>query len=213
MQLKRRRRREQIVTLLEEGNFAGLTALAGQDAGVAGILMQFFYDPGDLLYWRGLEGLGHVAGAHPEQVRKLINRLLYLLNEDSGSTGWGAAAALGEIGRHQVALVKEIIPMFIGFLEEPFSQEPMLWGVGRMAEVQPEFLKEIMPVIVPFLTNPKPELRALSAWSLGKGRYLPAADAIGALKGDEHPVTLYDQGKLRQTTVGHLAREALAELA
>ena len=168
MRLSRRQLRAQIVTLLKDGNFLGLKDLAGQDSGVAAILMQFFYDPSDLLHWRALEGLGYVAESHPEQVRKLISRLIYLLNEDSGSNGWGAAAALGEIGRHQVALVQEIIPMFVGFLEEPFSQEPMLWGVARMAAVHPELLDEVLPVIVPFLTNPKPQLRALAAWGLGK---------------------------------------------
>ena len=213
MRPDRRHLRGKIAVLLKGGNFAEITALAGQDAGVAAILMQYFYDPGDLLHWRALEGLGHVAASFPEQVGKLINRLLYLLNEDSGSTGWGAAAALGEIGRHQVPLVQEIIPMFIGFLEERFSQEPMLWGVGRLAEVHPELLEEVMPAIVTFLTNPRPQLRALAAWSLGKGRYRPAADAIQALTGDDHAVQIYDQGHLLQTTVGQVARAALANLA
>jgi len=208
----RRQLREKIVTLLQAGDFPGLTALAGQETGVAAILMQFLYDPGALLYWRALEGLGRVAGSHPQQVHKLINRLLYLLNEDSGSNGWGAAAALGEIGRHRVALVKEIIPMFIGFLEEPFSQEPMLWGVGRLAEVHPELLGEVLPEIVSFLTSPQPQLRALAAWGLGKARYRPAAGAIQALTEDDHPAQLYDCGHLLDTTVGQAAREALAGL-
>lgn len=209
----RRHLREKIVTLLKDGDFLGLSELASQDTGVAAILMQFFYNPADLLHWRALEGLGYVAGSHPEQVGKLINRLLYLLNEDSGSNGWGAAAALGEIGRHQISLVKEIIPMFVGFLEELFSQEPMLWGVGRLAKVHPELLDEVLPVIVPFLTSPKPQLRALAAWSLGTAGYRPAADALRALLRDEQPVQLYDHGNLHQTTVGQVAQEALADLA
>ncbi len=213
MQLRRRQLREQIVTLLQAGNFPGLEELAGRNSGVAPILMQLFYDPGDLLHWRALEGLGHVAGSHPAQVQKLINRLIYLLNEDSGSNGWGAASALGEIGRHQISLVREIIPMFIGFLEEPFSREPMLWGIGRLGEVHPELLHEVLPEIVPFLTNPEPQLRALTALALGKARYRPAAGALRALEEDDHPVQLYDRGNLIKTTVGQLAREALAGLA
>lgn len=205
--------REKIVALLKTGDFSGLTALAGQESGVAAILMQYLYEPGALLYWRALEGLGLVAGSHPEQVHKLINRLLYLLNEDSGSVGWGAAAALGEIGRNRVALVQDIIPMFVGFLEESFSREPMLWGVGRMAEVQPGLLHEVLPVIVPFLTNPEPQVRALAAWGLGKAQYRPAADAIRALTGDQSPVQLYDHGRLLVTTVGQVAQEALASLS
>jgi hypothetical protein len=213
LRLSRRQVREQIATLLQAGDFQGLEKLAGQDAGVAAILMQFLYDPGPLLYWRALEGLGHVAGVHPEQVQKLIHRLLYLLNEDSGSTGWGAAAALGEIGRHRVSLVQEIIPMFVGFLEEPFSQEPMLWGLGRLAEVHPELLEEVFPAMLPFLAHPEPRLRALAAWGLGKGRYRPAAGPIQGLIVDDHPVRLYDRGNLFPTSVGQLAREALASLA
>jgi hypothetical protein len=204
--------REKIIPLLQTGDFPALINLAGQVSGVAAILMQFLYDPGALLYWRALEGLGRVAGSHPEQVGKLINRFLYLLNEDSGSNGWGAAAALGEIGRHQIALVKEIIPMFVGILEEPFSQEPMLWGVGRLAEVHADLLHEVLPVIVPFLTNPKPQLRALAAWGLGKARYRPAAAAIQTLTGDEHPVEFYDRSQVLETTVGQVARAALAGL-
>jgi hypothetical protein len=213
LRLSRRQVRDQIVALLQTGNFQDLEELAGQDPGVAAILMQFLYDPGPLLYWRALEGLGHVAGVQPEQVQKLIQRFLYLLNEDSGSTGWGAAAALGEIGRHRVSLVKEIIPMFVGFLEEPFSQESMLWGLGRMAEVHPELLQEVFPVMVPFLAHSEPRLRALAVWGLGKGRYRPAADLVRGLIMDDHPVQLYDGGDLFPTTVGQLAREALASLA
>jgi len=208
----RRQLREKIVPLLQAGDFPGLTRLAGQESGVAAILMQFLYEPGALLYWRALEGLGQVAGAHPEQVHKLINRLLYLLNEDSGSNGWGAAAALGEIGRGRIDLVKEIIPLFVGFLAEPFSREPMLWGVGRLAEVQAELLDEVLPEIVPFLTSPEPQVRALAAWALGKARYQPAAGAIQALTGDKHPVELYDRGRLLETTVGQIAHEALTGL-
>ena len=212
MPSSRRQLRELIVPLLQAGDFPGLTKLAGQESGVAAILMQFLYEPGALLYWRALEGLGQVAGSHPGQVHKLINRLLYLLNEDSGSNGWGAAAALGEIGRGRIDLVKEIIPLFVGFLAETFSREPMLWGVGRLAEVQAELLHEVLPEIVPFLTSPEPQVRALAAWGLGKARYRPAAGAIQALTGDEHPVELYDRGRLLLTTVGQIAHEALTGL-
>jgi hypothetical protein len=161
-----------------------------------------------------LEGLGHVAKAQPGQVRKLITRLLWLLNEDSGSFGWGAAAALGEIGRGNISLVKDIISMFCGFLEEEFSRAPMLWGVGRLAEVSPpDSLKEVVPMIVTFLTSSEAQVRALAAWALGKAGYCEAAADLQALLGDERPVAIYERGELRQTTVAQVGREALAALA
>ena len=212
MAKNRRALREEIVRLLREGNFSGLVDLAGQESAVAGQLMMFLFDPRDLLLWRATEGLGHVGAAHPAQVQKLISRLLYLLNEDSGSSGWGAAAALGEIGRHKVSLVAEIIPMFYGFLEASYSRAPMLWGVGRLGEVHPELLKEIIPLIPTFLGDPDPLVRALSAWCLGKVRHQAAAGALAELQGDDSMVQIYDQGELRRVTVGQVAWEALAAL-
>lgn len=187
--------------------------LAGRESGVAAQLLKFLYAPHELLHWRAVEGLGRLAGAYPRQVQKLIGRLLYLLNEDSGSFGWGAAAALGEIGRHQISLVAEIIPMFCGFLEEDFSRASMLWGVGRLGERHPELLTEVLPLVTPLLGHGDPQVRALAAWCLGKARYRKAAEALRDLLRDTAAVQLYDQGELRRATVGQVARAALAALA
>ncbi len=204
--------RQQILTLLKEKNFSALVELAGRENRVADLLLQFLYDPHDPLQWRALEGLGHVAHGHPRQVQKLISRLLWLLNEDSGSFGWGAAAALGEIGRHELSVVADIIPMFCGFLEEPFSRASMLWGVGRLAEVHPEALDEVCPLIFTCLEDDDPQVRGLSAWALGKLQAREAREDLAKLLDDSAPVELYDQGELRRTTVGQLAGEALADL-
>ena len=211
--MTRRRLREQIVALLRESDFAALVDLAGRENSVADVLLQFFYDPQDILQWRALEGLGQVAGAHPEQVRKVINRLLWLLNEDSGSFGWGAAAALGEIGRHRLELVRDIIPMFCGFLWENFSRAPMLWGIGRLAEVHPEVLAEVVPAMMPCLSDEDPLVRALSAWGLGKIGVREAREGIQDLLKDQETVIIYDRGELRRTTVGEMAQEGLTRLS
>ncbi len=204
--------REQLRKLLREADYPELLALAAADRRVGEILLQFLYDPRDLLHWRALEALGRLAEAHPRRVQKLIGRLLWLLNEDSGSFGWGAAAALGEIGRRQISLVKEIIPMFMGLLTEEFSRAPMLWGIGRLAERHPSLLGEVLPMIVPFLTSTDSQIRALAAWALGKAAYCRAAAGLQALLNDENPVTIYDREELRHVTVAQLAREALASL-
>ena len=204
--------RQEIRILLQEGNFPELVALASRENYVTSLLLQFLYDPHDPLHWRALEGLGHVAHGHPRQVQKIIGRLLWLLNEDSGSFGWGAAAALGEIGRHELSVVSDIIPMFCGFLEEPFSRAPMLWGIGRLAEVHPKELNEVIPFILLCLEDDDPQVRGLSAWALGRLAVHEARGQLEKLVDDQRPVKLYDQGELRHSTVAQLAREALAAL-
>ncbi len=206
---QRRALREQIVALLKAGDFQALTVLAGQESGVAAQLLNFLFSPEELLQWRAVEGLGHVAAAHPEQVRKVIGRLLYQLNEDSGSSGWGAAAALGEIGRRHLPLVEDILPMFCGFLKEKFSRASMLWGLGRLWEMHPGVLEEATPLLFAFLEDPDPQVRGLAVWCLGRVRPPAAKEALKGLLRDDSAVELYDQERLRRTSVGRLAREAL----
>jgi HEAT repeat protein len=204
--------KNKIADLLQAQDFPGLVALAGRDSKVAATLLQFLYNPRDLLQWRAIEGLGRLAAAYPRQVQKLIGRLLWLLNEDSGSFGWGAAAALGEIARGRIDLVEEIIPMFCGFLEEEFSRESMLWGVGRLAEIYPERLDEVAPRVAELLALDDPQIRGLAARCLGRVKYRAAAPALRQLLMDERQVRFYNDGEFRQASVAQMAREALALL-
>ena len=210
---RRRALREQIVALLQAGDFPALTALADQESRVADQLMSYLFNPEDLLHWLAVEGLGYVAAAHPEQVRKLISRLLYQLNEDSGSFGWLAAAALGEIGRHNLPLVEEILPMFCGFLEQGFTRLSMLWGLGRLWEVHPRALPEAAPLLLAFLEDPDPQVRGLAAWCLGRVGPPEAKGVLEGLLDDDGPVQLYDQGELQRTSVGPLAKAALDKIS
>lgn len=201
------------MALLQAGDFPGLRALADQEVGVAGQLLNYLFDPEDLLHWRAVEGLGYVAESHPEQVRKLISRLLYQLNEDSGSFGWLAAAALGEIGRHQLSVVEEILPMFCGFLEQEFARVSMLWGLGRLLEVRPLALPEAAPLLLALLEDPDPRVRGLAAWCLGRAGVRDAQEALKGLLEDDSQVELYDQEQLQCTSVGRLAKEALDKIS
>ncbi len=201
------------MALLRAGDFPALAALGDQESQVAQQLSSYLFNPGDLLHWRAVEGLGWVAGAHPQQVRKLISRLLYQLNEDSGSFGWLAAAALGEIGRHQLPVVEEILPMFYGFLEQDFTRVSMLWGLGRLWEVHPRALPEAAPLLLDFLADPDPQVRGLAAWCLGRVAPRGAKEALESLLGDDGPVELYDQGEMRRTAVGPLAQAALEKIS
>lgn len=210
---RRRALREQIVALLQAADFSGLKALADREAGVAGQLMNYMFNPEDLLHWRAVEGLGYVAESHPDQVRKLISRLIYQLNEDSGSFGWLAAAALGEIGRHHLPVVEEIVPMFYGFLEQEFARVSMLWGLGRFWEAHPEALPEAVPLLVALLKDPDPRVRGLAAWCLGRARAQEAQEALKGLLADDSQIELYDREQLQQTSVGRLAKEALDKIS
>jgi len=97
-------------------------------------------------------------------------------------------------------------------LTEEFSRAPMLWGIGRMAEVHPERLGEVVPYLLACLEDRDPQVRGLGAWALGKMKAPEAREPLQKLLGDEARVQLYDRGNLHSETVAQLAREALAAL-
>ncbi|OPX20190.1 MAG: hypothetical protein BZ151_05090 [Desulfobacca sp. 4484_104] len=209
---KHKVRREKVIACLLNGDFNSLVELAGRETAVSSILLQLTYSLDDLLSWRAVEGLGYLAHAHPEKVKIIIGRLLWLLNEDSGSFGWGAPAVLGEIGRRNFSLVADIVEVLFGYLEEEFSRSPMLWGLGRLGEKHPEVVQPGIPQIMKYVLDADPQVRAHAAWCLGAIGALAAVASLAQLSDDPEPVKLYENGELRQTTVGAIARQALAPL-
>jgi hypothetical protein len=212
MPTKRSAKRDQIIQLLLDGNFPALAELSAQTGGVITILLSFTFDPDSLLHWRATEAIGHLAKSQPKQIKDIIPRLLWSLNEDSASFGWGAAAVLGEIGKNNYALVEDIILMLFHFLEEDFTREGILWGLGRLGQTQPQVVQEAAPRIQACLDDPNPQVKTYAAWSLGIIGCQAAIPDLQRLAADPALVKLYESDTLRETTVGQIAREALARL-
>ncbi|MGQ9921016.1 MAG: DVU0298 family protein [Desulfobacca sp.] len=212
MATSRSAKRAQIVRLLEDGDIAGAAGLADQTGGIVTILLQLLFDPASQVHWRAIEAVGRIAQSHPKAIEKIIPRLLWSLNEDSASFGWGAAALLGEIGRQNYRLVADIIEMLFQFLEDEFTREGMLWGLGRLGQSHPEIVKGAAPRILACLSDASPQIRAYAAWCLGILGDREVVPALTALVSDAQAVKLYDQGVLQKTTVGQIAHQALQGL-
>jgi hypothetical protein len=212
MLMNRKAKRDQIVQLLLAGDLPAAAEFAAATGGGITILQQLLFEPDSLLHWRAIEAIGYVGKIQPPRIKAIIPRLLWSLNEDSASFGWGAAAALGEIGRCNYQIVSDIIEMLLHFLEEDFTREGMLWGLGRLGQAQPLEVLPAVPRMRACLVDPNPQIRTYAAWSLGIIGAQTAVDDLRRLTSDPQPVKLYEAGTLKETTVGQVAREALARL-
>lgn len=210
---RKAQKRKRVQELLLAADYPALVRQAAADGSLLTLLLQFTFAPDTLISWRATEAIGELAVAQPKQVAQLLPRLLWSLNEDSGSFGWGAAAVLGEIGRRNYALVADIIEILLNFVADDFAREGMLWGLGRLAQEHPDAVLPAGSQIQACLSDPKPQVRAYAAWCLGRLGYQAAAVDLQQLVADQQPVVLYDQGRLQETTVGRIAAEALAQLA
>jgi hypothetical protein len=212
MTISRTAKRHQITRLLLEGDFPALADLDANTKGVVTILLQMLFAPDSLLHWRATVAIGYLAKSQPKKIKEIIPRLLWSLNEDSASFGWGAAAALGEIGKNNYAIVADIILMLFNFLEEEFTREGMLWGLGRLGQEHPQ---EVLPAasrIQDCLADPNPQVRAYAAWTLGTIGAHSAVEDLRRLVADPEPVKLYETDTLSETTVGRIARDAMLRL-
>jgi HEAT repeat protein len=212
MPTARSTKRQQLAKLLLNEDFPAVAELAASTAGVVTTLMQMLFDPDSLLHWRATEAIGYLAKIQPRKIKEIIPRLLWSLNEDSASFGWGAAAALGEIGRNNYEIVQDITLMLFNYLEEEFTREGMLWGLGRLGQAHPQVVQEAAPAIQACLADPNPQARAYAAWALGIIEAQSAVADLRRLLDDPAPIKLYDAGTIRETTVGLVAREALQHL-
>jgi hypothetical protein len=147
--------------------------------------------------------------------------LMWSLNHESGSIGWGAPEALAEIMAIHGGFAEEFGHMLVAYirpdgcyLELPALQRGLMWGLGRLAGTRPDVLRvrDASVYLPPYLDSEDPEVRGLAARALGLLKVNAAKERLDALKEDPTKFTFYNQGVLTPVTVGSLAVTALKQI-
>lgn len=211
--------RGDIQRLVEGRDWGALLALADSDRKVLSRILPLTYQPDGLLRWQAVEALGLAAGRvadrDAEFVRGIIRRLIWSLNDESGGIGWSAPEAIGEILANRPKLFAEYAPIVISLfdnLEEDYFHPGIIWAISRVAQVAPELMLDAYEPVLAFLDDADPYVRGLAARCLGYLGMQKAASRLEQLTNDSGQLLLYADGKLNPTTVGSLAREAIARL-
>jgi len=192
-----------------------ILALTRQDKKVLTRLMAFLYDREERVCWRAVEAMGLVAAQVAERdlefVRNVLRRLLWSLNDESGSIGWFAPQALGEIIHHQPEALADFIPVVTGLLEleEEVFRPGTLWALGRIGQPVQEKSPEVVPLVGQYLSASAPEIRGLAVWCLGQLQVAEAQSSLEELAKDDAPVRVFEGGELLTTTIGQLAQRVL----
>ena len=202
--------------LLEKRDREGLVAWAdGRKKGITALLALLLYETDELIRWRCIEGLGLLAGDQAprglEQIRDIIRRLLWTMNDESGNVGWFAPEAIGEILANVPRLAREFAGLLPNFLvEEPFERGTH-WAMVRVAAVMGDspavqkMLEESAEILVQSLSDKDAFTRAHAALALKRLDRLTGAPAT-ALENDQAPLSVYDfdTGQMIDTTVAGL---------
>ena len=211
--------RERLAELLRAGRFDEFLAAARRDRRAVRTLTGLLYHDEELVRWRAVSMFGRLAAGMPEAVGPIIKRLLWFMSEESSTVGWGSAQAIAEMYRCNKAVAKDAIRVVVHYLDDEELSEPAnrntymlagsIWGIGRIAGVDHSLAVEMAPELVRFLGDPDAQVRALSAWSIGRLGYAGAVEGLKRLVGDDAAAELYEDGELRAVSVGQVALESL----
>ncbi|MFC1492892.1 DVU0298 family protein [candidate division KSB1 bacterium] len=83
-------------------------------------LMGYLYDPDEDLRMAAAKCFGIAARILPmEKLKDLIRRMMWMLNDESGSSCWHVPYALGEIGYANYEAIRDFLPCLEHYTEDP----------------------------------------------------------------------------------------------
>jgi len=179
-------------------------------------LIQQLNSTDEWIKWRAVTATGIVVSSlaenHLESARNIIRRLMWHLNSESGTMGWGSAEALGEImARHEklaceyASILLSYIDQGDNFIENENLQKGVLWALGRLGQIRPRLLKNGAPLLLPFMLSKDAQIRGLAAWAARSINSETTRNALNRLSKDESTFTLYLDGHLTTRKIRELA--------
>jgi hypothetical protein len=179
----------------------------------------------EVVKWRAVTALGQVVAAMAEadfeSARIVMRRFMWALNDESGGIGWGSPEAISEVCAIHPQIAQEYAHMLVSYMREdgfylelPQLQRGLMWGIGRLAQVNPQLLieKQVLTYLPPYLFSNDHIVQAGAVYASGLLKSIHAKDDLQALVNDERPMTLYIDRQFTETTLGKIATEALCHL-
>jgi hypothetical protein len=128
---------------------------------VVSFLIGAFLHKDEMVRWKAIACFGvvvkKIADQDIERARVVIRRLMWMLNEESGSMAWGVPEGFAEAMFYSEVLRKEYLSIYVSYiwdpkderkykadnyLEFPPAQRGIIWGIGRLAQAKTEDLIE-----------------------------------------------------------------------
>jgi hypothetical protein len=211
--------------LLQANRLDEIEAMADTTRGLTSALLSRLYQADACDRWRAAEAVGRVAGRlwarQPGQVERLLAKLVWALNDESGATGWGVPQALGEVVRNDAKLARDYLPLLQSYLDSEdiglgtdILVHGTVYAIGRVGEAHPELAGTAGAKLERLLHTSDATTRGLAAWALGRMQAPGAWPLlVGRLTEDDAAVQLYEGGNMRETTVGQIAHQTLQRMA
>jgi len=143
--------------LLRQGREQTLTELALADSRALRPLVGRLWDSDPTIRRRAARVLGEAATMHEGLGLEIIRRLVWALNDESGTNGVYGIPALGEIGRRAPGLLAAHVPVLVSICDDDGLRLEVLRALVAIAESAPELVAGELQRLKPWVDDARPE--------------------------------------------------------
>ena len=158
-------------------DWTGLVQLAGREpAKTLRYLTSRLYSVDAPLKWKAVRALAAVAGDREamseNRIRRLLQRFLWLLTDESGNVPYGVPEAFGEVLVARPEFQAEFLPLLCSLAYDPERiqtgpiEQGVFWALGRVgqpaAACSPEAVEAVDRAA---RQHPEPETRSIASWA------------------------------------------------
>ena len=129
--------REQLEKLVRNHRFDELRALVKDDPGAARFLLALTYRPEHELRAAAARGMAIAAEYHPELVQEMARRLVWAMNEESGTFAVTAPEVLQAIAEDSPQILLPLVPSLLRLITDPRLRDPLIEVVRTVARCDP----------------------------------------------------------------------------
>jgi hypothetical protein len=122
---------------VSHGDLAEVERLVADDRRMVRALLGLTYQADAAMRDTAAAGLALAARYHPELVTEVLRRLVWAMNDESGTNALHAPAVIRRIAESEPRLLVGLVPDLLRLTADPGLRDELVAAVRRVAEVLP----------------------------------------------------------------------------
>ncbi len=209
---KNEKLKSELTTLLQGGLFDDIAGMKKGKGLIARTLIGMSYDKSTEISWRAIDAIGRLTALmEPEKLRTFVQRVLWMMREESGNNAWTGAEILGEIVTRNPKPNEDIAPIVISFHDELIFRAGSLRALARIALVRPDLTEAFAKVPLDYLDDPDPSVRGYAVVAMIALGVEGQREGLKKASRDTGEFANYADGQLTTVSIAALASGALGE--